>query len=202
MLKQIAVLGMVLVFAVSLEAKPFKKVVGKQFPAVQVTDLMTGKQVDLAKELKKETIKGAVITFTCVGCPVAKAYERRAAALVDKYGQEFVFIFLNANMGSETESVWKEHAKESGYKGIVAVDKGSEIARSIGATVTPEAYVVGKDGKVVFHGPIDDSQDPKYIESHLLANALESLKSGKAIAEDEREVQAFGCGIKMAKSTK
>lgn len=200
MYKQIAALGMVLVFAATVEAKPFKKVAGQEFPAVKVTDLLTGNEVDLSKELKKDNIKGAVITFTCIGCPVSKAYEERKAELVRKYGDHFVFLFLNANMGSETADAWKDYAKESGYVGVVAVDEGSKVAGAIGATVTPESYVINKDRKIVFHGPIDDSQDPKYIESNLLANAIEAVIQGKELAEDDREVQAFGCGIKMAKA--
>ena len=200
MFKQVMALALVLVFMTSIEAKPFKKVVGESFPAVKVTDLMSGKEVDLTKELGKQEIKGAVVTFTCIGCPVAQAYEDRKKELVAKYGKDFVFLFLNANMGSETADAWKDYAKEAGYTGVVAVDEGSKIAEAIGATVTPEVYVVDKSGKVAFHGPIDDSQDPKYIEVNLLANALDALKAGKPIAPDQREVQAFGCGIKMAKA--
>ncbi|MCA9413236.1 MAG: redoxin family protein [Candidatus Omnitrophica bacterium] len=200
MVKRIAALSMLLLLATTIEAKPFKKVVGQEFPAVKVTDLMTGKEVDLSKELKKDEIKGAVITFTCIGCPVAKAYEERKEDLVKKYGDHFVFIFLNANMGSETADAWKDYAKESGYSGVVAVDEGSKIAKEIGATVTPECYVINPKGTVVFHGPIDDSQDPKYIEDQLLANALESLVTGKELPEEKREMQAFGCGINYAKA--
>jgi len=200
MVRRIAALGMVLAFMASVEAKPFKKVVGQEFPAVKVTDLMTGNEVDLSKELKKDNIKGAVITFTCIGCPVAKAYEERKAELVEKYGDSVVFVFLNSNAGSETADAWKDYAKESGYTGVIAWDEDSKIAKEIGATVTPESYVIDSSGKIIFHGPIDDSQDPKYIESNLLANAIEAVIHGKELAEDAREVQAFGCGIKLAKA--
>lgn len=199
MMKRIALAALVLVFAASVDAKPFKKVAGQDFPSLKVTDLMTGKEIDLSAELKKDNIKGAVITFTCIECPVAVAYEERQKELVSKYGEDFVFVFLNANMGGETAEAWKDYAKEAGYPGIIAVDEASKVAKEIGATVTPEVYVLDKKGKIVFHGPIDDSQDTKYIEAHLLANALEAIKNGKEIPEDQREVQAFGCGIKLAK---
>jgi len=200
MIKQIAAFAMVLVFMATAEAKPFKKVVGQEFPEVKVTNLMTGEEVDLSKHLEKDEIKGAVITFTCIGCPVAKAYEVRKAELVEKYGDSMVFIFLNPNAGAETADAWKDYAKETGYSGIVAWDEDSKIAKEIGATVTPECYVLNDSGKIVFHGPIDDSQDPKYIEDKLLANAIEAVVKGEEIAEDKREVQAFGCGIKLAKA--
>lgn len=198
-MNRIALAAFVLVLAASVDAKPFKKVVGQDFPALKVTDLMSGKEIDISAELKKDNIKGAVVTFTCIGCPVAVAYEERQKELVSKYGEDFVFVYLNANMGGETADAWKDYAEEAGYPGIVAVDEASKVAKEIGATVTPEVYVLDKKGKIAFHGPIDDSQDTKYIEAHLLANALEAIKTGKEIAEDQREVQAFGCGIKLAK---
>jgi len=190
--------SIVLVVSVGAQAAKFQKVVGQTFPQVKVQDLFSGKEIDLTAQLKAEGIKGAVVTFTCQGCPVAKAYEKRINELVAAHGDKIVFLMLNAN-ASETAERWTEYAKGQGYKGPVAVDEGSKVAKEIGASVTPEAYLLDKTGKIVFHGPIDDSQDEKYIENKLLAGAIDALLAGKEIAEDKREVQAFGCGIGFPK---
>jgi thiol-disulfide isomerase/thioredoxin len=191
-------LALVLTVSFGAQAAKFQKVVGQTFPEVKVKDLFSGKEVDLAAQLKSDSIKGAVVTFTCEGCPVAKAYEERINHLAAEHGDKIVFLMLNAN-ASETAERWTEYAKEQGYKGHVAVDDGSKLAKELGASVTPETYLLDKSGKIVFHGPIDDSQDEKYIESKLLSDAIAALLADKEIAEDKREVQAFGCGIKFPK---
>lgn len=191
-------LALVLIVSFGAEAAKFQKVAGETFPEVKVKDLFSGKEIDLSSQLKTDAIKGAVVTFTCEGCPVAKAYEERINNLAAEHGEKIVFLMINAN-ASETAERWMEYAKEQGYKGHVAVDEGSKVAKEIGASVTPETYLLDKSGKIVFHGPIDDSQDEKYIESKLLSDAIEALLAGKEIPEDKREVQAFGCGIKFPK---
>jgi hypothetical protein len=40
-----------------------------------------------------------------------------------------------------------------------AVDPQSAVAKAYGATKTPEAFVFDKDGKLVYHGTIDDNHE-------------------------------------------
>ena len=196
-MKKLAVV-LVLVLVPAVQAAPFKKVLGESFPEIKAKDLVSDKEIDLAAELKKDAYMGAVVTFTCYTCPVVMAYEERMNKIVEEYGHKVLFLNLNAN-ATETADAMKERIKDQKLKGRFAMDAGSKAAAAIGAGVTPEVYVLDKAGKIVFHGPVDDSQDPQHIETHLLSDALKALVSGGTIQEKNREVQAFGCGIKFPK---
>ena len=190
---------LVLVVAFSANAAKFNKVVGQTFPEVQVKNVISGDPINLGAELKKEAVKGAVVIFTSSKCPVAIAYEERANELVNKYGSQVFFLSLNPN-STETGDEFSDYIKEKELKGHFAMDEGSKVAAKLGAGTTPEVYLLDKKGKIVYHGPVDDSQDPTYIENHLLADAIKALLSAEAISEDKREVQSFGCGIKYPKN--
>ena len=79
---------------------------------------------------------------------------------------------------------------------IPAVDATSEVARAFGATRTPEAYLFDADGKLVYHGTIDDNaKEPAKVSQRYLENALRSVAEGKAVVVSE--TKALGCSIKF-----
>ena len=80
------------------------------------------------------------------------------------------------------------------------VDATSDVARAFGATRTPEAFLFDADGKLVYHGTIDDNaNDPKQVKERYLEAALTSVSSGKPVAT--AETKSMGCGIKFRKSS-
>ena len=92
--------------------------------------------------------------------------------------------------------VMQERAKQDKIKYPYVVDATSDVARTFGATRTPEAFLFGPDGKLVYHGTIDDNaNDAKAVKDHYLQTALASVVSGKPVAT--AETKAFGCGIKF-----
>jgi peroxiredoxin len=196
------VLGVLLLCAaVTAQGANFKKVVGQAFPKVNVKDVVSGEEIDLSKTLAKEGHKGAVVFFTSTKCPVATGYEARISELAEKYSATVPFIALNAN-STEDAAAQTAYTKEKGFKFHVAMDAGSKIAKEIGAGCTPEFYLIDKTGKVVYHGPLDNSQDPAQITEKLLATALDAVTTGKPVPEKTQEVQAIGCGISFPKSEK
>jgi hypothetical protein len=60
--------------------------------------------------------------------------------------------------------------------------------------VTPEVYVLDKDGMLRYHGRIDDSQDPTGVKSQDLRAALDAVLAGKPVPNPQ--TRAFGCTIK------
>jgi thiol-disulfide isomerase/thioredoxin len=189
---------LILTVALSAHAAKFKKVVGQDFPATNTSCVATDHAVDVQSILKDDKYKGVAVIFTSYNCPVAVAYEERMNKLVEEYGDKIFFLYLNAN-ASETAEGMKEYAEKEGLKGVFGMDKESKTALALGAGVTPEVYLVNKEGKIVFHGPVDDSQDPAFIENHYLRDGIKAVLAGEEISEDKREAQAFGCGIKFPK---
>ena len=138
--------------------------------------------------------KGAVILFVATKCPVSNAYNERMEKLYEDYkAKGIVVIGINAN-NTEPAAEVKSHAADKGLKFAILKDDGNKIADRLGATRTPEAYVLDASMKLVYHGRIDNSQKIEGITSNDLREALNELLAGKAITKTGGA--AFGCTIK------
>jgi len=71
------------------------------------------------------------------------------------------------------------------------------IADQLGASVTPEIYVLNSNLEVLYHGRIDDSQREGKVSSKDLRVSLDKILSGKPV--ETQETKAFGCTIKRIK---
>jgi len=144
---------------------------------------------------------GTLVVFTCNHCPFAKAWESRIVELGNAYRAKGVgVIAVNANDPSaapeDAFDVMKQRAQEKGMQFPYVVDATSGVARAFGATRTPEAFLFDKDGKLVYHGAIDDNkEDATKVGSPYLKNALDAVVAGKDVAV--KETKFLGCGIKF-----
>ena len=139
---------------------------------------------------------GAVLIFISVQCPVSNGYNERMKKLAEDYQARGINVIgINSNV-TEPISAVKAHAADKHFTFTVLKDDGNKIADRLGATRTPEAYVIDANGKLVYHGRIDNSQNTANITSNDLRDALDELLSGKAISKTGGA--AFGCSIKRA----
>jgi peroxiredoxin len=139
---------------------------------------------------------GAVLIFISVQCPVSNGYNERMEKLAEGYQARGINVIgINSNV-TEPISAVKAHAADKHFTFTVLKDDGNKIADRLGATRTPEAYVIDASGKLVYHGRIDNSQNTANITSNDLRDALDELLSGKAISKTGGA--AFGCSIKRA----
>lgn len=138
--------------------------------------------------------KGAVILFIATKCPVSNAYNDRMEKLAQDYKAKGINVIgINSN-NTEPAAEVKSHAGEKNLTFTILKDDGNKIADRLGATRTPEAYVIDAGGKLVYHGRIDNSQKTEGITSNDLRDALDELVAGKAISKTGGA--AFGCTIK------
>ncbi|MBM4014406.1 MAG: redoxin domain-containing protein [Planctomycetes bacterium] len=134
-----------------------------------------------------ETAKmGKPTVFLLVGvtCPVTKPYAERIAALEKAYmekGVDFVHVYTNVPEKAEMKAAFH---KEMKFAGAFWNDEKAAFAKAIKAGKTGEAIIVGKDGKVMYRGGIDDSPgDATKAKEKYLANALDELLAGKEITK-------------------
>ena len=138
--------------------------------------------------------KGAVVIFIATKCPVSNAYNDRMEKLAQEYKAKGVnFIGINSN-NTEPASEVKSHASEKGLTFTILKDDGNKIADRLGATRTPEAYVLDASMKLVYHGRIDNSQKVEGVTSEDLRDALNEMLAGKPVTKTGGA--AFGCTIK------
>jgi peroxiredoxin len=138
--------------------------------------------------------KGAVIIFIATKCPVSNAYNDRMEKLAEDYKAKGINVIgINSN-NTEPAAEVKSHAAEKGLKFAILKDDGNKIADRLGANHTPEAYVIDASGKLVYHGRLDNAQNPANITSNDLRDALDEMLAGKPVSKTGGA--AFGCSIK------
>lgn len=138
--------------------------------------------------------KGTVILFVATKCPVSNAYNDRMEKLAQDYKAKGITVIgINSN-NTEPSAEVKSHAAEKGLTFTILKDEGNKIADRLGATRTPEAYVLDAGGKLVYHGRIDNSQKSEAITSNDVREALDEILAGKQVSKTGGA--AFGCTIK------
>ena len=165
-------------------------------PETKMKDI-SGSEVAL-KDAK--TSKGLFVMFSCNTCPyVVKNQTRTNEAC--KYAQEkgIGVAILNSNEAQRNDddsyADMKAYAKNQGYNWYYLVDNNSTLADAFGANRTPECFLFDGDGKLVYHGAIDDnpSNSGAVNRKHLIS-AMDEMITGKEVSV--KESKSVGCGIK------
>lgn len=161
---------------------------------------VSGKEVTL-KDAKKKN--GLLVMFSCNTCPYVIKNQDRTNAIADFAMKNDVgVILINSNEAQRTESdsykSMQEYAKTQKYKWYYVVDKNSEVADAFGANRTPETFLFNKEGKLVYHGAIDDNpNDAKSVGRYHLKEAINEMNGGKEVSVTTS--RSVGCSIKRLK---
>ena len=187
----VALLGIAAVAAPAFADAP---AIGSAAPAFDLKSV-DGRPFSLADAEKSNAY--VVLMFIATQCPYSNGYNDRMRDMAAAYVKKGVlFVGINSN---NTESVEETaaHAKQHGFGFPVLKDPGNKVADLYDARRTPEVYVIARDGKLVYHGRIDDnSSDASKVTSPDLKNALDALLAGQTVSKTE--TKAFGCTIKRA----
>ena len=139
---------------------------------------------------------GTVLLFIAVQCPVSNAYNERMEKLAQDYRARGINVIgINSNVKEDAAAV-KAHAAEHKFTFTILKDPGNKIADKLGASVTPEAYLLDPNNKLLYHGRIDNARNAEQVETNDLRNALDAALANKPI--EKTEAKAFGCTIKRA----
>ena len=163
---------------------------------------------------------GTLVVFTTNHCPWSQAWEGRITALGNDFvGQGVGVIAVNSNdpdgftkagfeqmqprmaeagMGAkfspDTYGEMQRRALDAGMNFPYVVDETSDVARTFGATKTPEVYLFDRDQRLVYHGAVDDNAfEPDQVEEHYLREALSAVVAGRPVAHPE--ARSVGCRI-------
>jgi peroxiredoxin len=152
-----------------------------------------------AEELSKGK-QATVIIFSCNHCPYVQAWEDRMIQLGKSYEPRgAAFALINANDPAKyPEDSYPEMIKRSKNKGYpfpYLHDEDQTVAKAYGATRTPEVFLFNAQGKLSYHGRVDDNyEDPGKVRTQDLKDALEAVLGGRAPAVSE--TPAVGCSVK------
>jgi peroxiredoxin len=172
--------------------------IGSPLPKADVTlKDVSGKDISLKSAMKP---KGLLVMFSCNTCPYVIKNQARTKEICS-YAQSngLGVVVLNSNEAQrgtdDSFEAMQAYAKEQGYSWYYATDLNSEVADAFGANRTPECYLFDKDGKLEYHGAIDDSpSDAGAVKRTHLKAAIDEMSTGKDISV--KTSRSVGCTIK------
>jgi peroxiredoxin len=143
--------------------------------------------------------QGTLIIFMCNHCPYVKAKFEAFNELYEKFGGKIAIIGINSNDSSDypedSFENMKKTAIEKGFKFDYLIDDTQQVAKKYGAMCTPDPFLFNKEGKLVFHGRIDNAMKPDdtATEKTMITN-IEKMLSNEKIEKDFDP--SIGCSIK------
>jgi len=144
---------------------------------------------------------GTMVVFASNSCSSSTQWEGRIAALALRYQEQLVMTVLvssnDPTISPEDGSAGiREISQRLGARLFFLADDTSAIARAFGATRNPEVFLFSGQGKLVYHGAVDDNAgDPDQVTEPFLEDALEALVTGRPLPVPE--TQPVGCPIRF-----
>jgi peroxiredoxin len=140
-----------------------------------------------------------VLVVTCQHCPYVIAWNPRLRAAAEAYAPRGVrFLGIHANDAERYPADSLDHmrrfVRDQDWPYPFLHDESQDVARALGAEVTPHVFVLDADHRLVYRGAPDaDHRDPSQ-DAAWLRGALDATLAEQPVAEPE--TPARGCGVK------
>jgi hypothetical protein len=137
-----------------------------------------------------------VLIFTSIDCPISNRYAPEIQRLQARFaadGVRFSLVFANPR---DVPDAIRDHVRAFGYQIEVVLDPRQDLVRKTKATVTPEAAVFDRSGRLVYRGRIDDRYADLGIDRQTprrrdLEDAVVATLAGQPVANPF--TRAVGC---------
>ena len=159
---------------------------GDKVPRFEATAVKDGRSLTVDSSRRS---RPTVYLFVGTQCAATAAYIDRMRELERAYADRVDFIYLYPNRTESSKDKLAFH-QEKKLGGPAIDDQGARIARLLDAHRTAETFVVGSDGRIAYHGAIDDDRSGRNIKRRHLALALDEVLAGKAVSTPETAVNA------------
>ena len=161
-----------------------------------LTNVITGSPVSLDTY---PSCSGVVIIFTSNACAYDEYYRSRITALSSEYQDKVPVLLVNSSIDPiESSDNMVRKAQQLGLKVPYLADKDQTIMQRLGATKTPQAFLLKNNGgkfSVVYNGAIDDNaQVTSDVRHAYLKDAIDIMLTNQTIQTSE--VRPVGCSIR------
>ncbi len=148
--------------------------------------------------LPGQDAKAAVLFFVTNDCPITNSSMPEINRLVAAYATRGIGFYAVYTDPTVSVAAIRKHAREYGMHMPLIDDTKHALVHRVGATVTPEAALLERDGKVVYLGRIDDlyvdlGERRAAATQHYLRDALDAVLQGRPVAV--AKVEPVGCFI-------
>ena len=178
---------------------------GKYNPVLKISDPgpqwkslpgIDGKKYSFDSFKKFEVL---VIVFTCNSCDYAVDYEDRLVAFARNHtgaGKRVGMVAVNVNrIPADSLPEMKRRAEKKGFTFPYLFDETQETARAYDAVCTPDIFVYGQEGKLMYRGRVDDNwKEPNQVKQRDLQAAVDHILVEKEVSS--KQIPSMGCSIK------
>jgi len=139
------------------------------------------------------------VFFISTDCPISNSYAPEIRGICRDYRSRGIFCLLVYEDLTIDSAVVRRHLAEYAYSGIpAAIDAQRYIATRAGATVTPQAVLIGRDGRLRYSGRIDNlyaslGRPRRQVTEQDMRQAIDAVLAGKPVSNPQ--TTAFGCSI-------
>jgi peroxiredoxin len=140
-----------------------------------------------------------VLVVTCNHCPYVVAWNPRLRAVAEDYAPRDVrFLAINANDArrypADSPAAMARFVRDQSWPIPYLYDESQDVARALGAQVTPHVFVLDGAQRLRYRGAPDaDHHDPS-LAARWLRDALDAVLAGDEPAE--ADTRARGCSVK------
>jgi peroxiredoxin len=167
--------------------------VGAKAPDFSLQD-QNGKMVSLHDSLGKIV----VLEWTNPECPfVQRHYAAKTMQTLASHYQDKNVVWLAINSGnSATNETDKQWATEQNIAYPILNDSTGSTGHVYHATNTPEMYIIGTDGTLLYQGGIDNDPEGEKTSDKVnyVHQALDEILSGKSVSVPQSK--PYGCSVK------
>jgi peroxiredoxin len=141
--------------------------------------------------------KAVVLFFVSPFCSTTRPFMKEINAISADYADRAAIALIHSDSEVTVETAF-QHADMEQVKARVLIDKEQLLAKHLGATITPEAFIVTPAGEVLYKGRINDlylgsTKRQRAATTKDLRDALEAILTGKPIPAPQEPAQ--GCKI-------
>lgn len=167
------------------------EIAGGQIPTIRLLS-QDQKQVAL-----RDVAQGKPVLVVLLGttCPICQKYAGLFAALPEQYPQiQFVGVFTKWELFEEIAQFKTEY----GINFPLLVDKKHKLIKKLGATTTPEVFLMDGQWRVLYRGAINNwfyalGKARPVVTENYLRDALDAFLAGKDIAI--KQTKPIGCVV-------
>lgn len=139
-----------------------------------------------------------IIFFLSPECPLCINYTFAMRELEQEFASDSIkFYGIHSKEWFSANEV-NEFAIKYKLDFEMLLDDGNQLANALGATITPEVFVLNSNSEVLYSGKIDNwvnelGKKKLEVSEHYLKNALLAWRDGKPI--DPKRTEPKGCLI-------
>ena len=142
---------------------------------------------------------GFLVVFMCNHCPYVKAKIEALNEIYRTFGHQIGMVGINSNDSTkypdDSYANMKIMSQEKGLGFDYLVDDTQQVAKRYGAICTPDPFLFDSEGRLVFHGRIDDGHGPDgKVTTKTMLHNIDTMLNGDLIQKDFEP--SVGCSIK------